>query len=58
MKHGSPTVEEEALDHIQRGRAQFLKYSESESLSDRRVYAIENCVYSCAFNPLGAAVGE
>ena len=58
MKHGSRTVEEEALDHIQRGRAQFLKYCESESLSDRRVYTIENRVCSYAFNPLGAAVGE
>jgi hypothetical protein len=49
MKHRRPPVEKETLDHIQRGRAQFLEYAESETLSDRRVDAIENCVCSCAF---------
>src|SRR5437764_36050 len=58
MKHGRPAIEKEALDHIQRSRAQFFEYAESETLSDRRVDTIENRVCSCAFNPLCAAVGE
>ncbi len=58
MKHLRSTVEKEALDHIQPGRGQFLKNAETESLSGRRVDAVENRVCSGAFNPLGAAVGE
>ena len=53
MKHLRPAVEKEALDHIKPGRAQFLKNGEAESLSDRRVDAVENRVCSGAFNPFG-----
>jgi len=58
MKHRRTAVEKEALDHIQRGRAQFLEYAESETLSDRRVDTVEHCVCPCAFDPLGATIGE
>ena len=58
MKDLRPAVEKKALDHIHRGRSQFLEDAESESLSDRGVDTIEDRVCSCAFNPLGTAVGE
>ena len=58
MKHLGPAVEKEALDDVQRGRAQLLEDAEPESLSDRRADTIEDCVCSCAFDPLGAARGE
>lgn len=58
MKHWRAAVDIEALNDIQRGRAQFREYAESETLSDRRVDAIEDCVCPSAFNPLSTAAGE
>ncbi len=56
MQHRRSAVEKEALNHVQRGRAEFLEYSESKSLSDGRLDAIEDCVCASAFNPFGTAV--
>jgi hypothetical protein len=53
-----PTIRKESLDCIQRACAQFLEYTEAESLSDGRTDAIEDRVRSRALHPLGAAVGE
>ncbi len=58
MKHRRPVADKETLNHIQRGRAQLLEYAEPETLSDRRVDAIEDCVRPRAFYPLGPAAGE
>jgi hypothetical protein len=46
MIYVCPAVEEEALDHIQRGGAQFLEDAKSECLSGRRPDAVEDDVGS------------
>src|SRR5690348_4934876 len=58
MHRPSPAIDEETLDHIQRGRAQLLEYAQSETLGDRGVDSIEYGVCSGAFNPRSAAFGE
>ena len=58
MKHWGPAVQKKTLNHIQRGRAQFLEYAESETLRDGRVDAVIDRVCPTAFNPPRAAVGE
>ena len=58
VEHRRSAVEKEALNHVQRGRAQFLEYSESKSLRDGRLDAVEDCVCASAFHPLGTAVRE
>ncbi len=58
VKHRRSAVEKEAFNHVQRGWAQFLEDTESESLSDGRVDAVEDCVCATAFYPVGTAVRE
>src|ERR1700694_4786286 len=58
MQHWRPAVGKEELEHIQRRCVEFLEDAEPESLSNGRVDSIEDRVCSCAFNPLGTAVGE
>src|SRR5580658_5649770 len=58
VMHLRSTVKKEALDRIQRCHGQFPEKAETESLSNRRVDAVENRVASGVFNPLRAAVGE
>ena len=58
MEHRRSAVEKETLNHIQRGWAQFLEYSESKSLSDGRLDAVEDCICARAFHPFGTAVRE
>ena len=58
VEHRRSAVEKETLNHVQRGWAQFLEYSESKSLSDGGLDAVEDCVGASAFNPIGTAVWE
>src|ERR1700746_1232812 len=58
VEHRRSPGEKEALNHVQRSRAQFLEYSESKSLSDGRLDAVEDCVGASAFHPFGTPVWE
>ncbi|MGP0099178.1 MAG: hypothetical protein ACLPHI_19225 [Terriglobales bacterium] len=58
VEHGRSAVEKEALDHVQRGWAQFLEYGKSKSLSDGGLDTVEDCVRTSAFNPFGTTLGE
>ena len=51
-------VEKKALNHVQRFRPQFLEDSESKTLSNGGVDAIEDCECPSALDPLSAAIGD
>src|SRR5579863_318039 len=55
VKNGCSPVEKETLDHVERGRTEFLEYAQPETLRDRRVDAVEGGVGPGAFDPVGAA---
>src|SRR5215472_12480156 len=58
VEYRCSAVEKKALDHAQRGRAQFLEYTESKSLSDGRLDSVEDGICASTFHPFGTAVRE
>ena len=56
MKHRRAAIEKKLFNHVQRTWTEFLEYSQTETLSDRRVNATEDGVSSGTFNPRCAAV--
>jgi hypothetical protein len=58
VKHRSSAVKKEALDRVERGRAQFLEETESKCLRDGGLDAVEDCIGASAFNPSRTAFRE